>query len=32
VGPGATRARFRIDGVPAMRTLLHSLVESEVPR
>jgi trehalose 6-phosphate synthase/phosphatase len=32
VGPGATRARFRVDGVPAMRALLHSLVESEVPR
>jgi trehalose 6-phosphate synthase/phosphatase len=32
VGPGATRARFRVDGVPAMRALLHSLVESEAPR
>jgi trehalose 6-phosphate synthase/phosphatase len=32
VGPGPTRARFRLDGVPAVRTLLHSLVEAEVPR
>jgi trehalose 6-phosphate synthase/phosphatase len=32
VGPGATRAHFRLDGVPAVRTLLHSLVEAEVPR
>jgi trehalose 6-phosphate synthase/phosphatase len=32
VGPGATQARFRIDGVPATRALLHSLVEAEVPR
>jgi trehalose 6-phosphate synthase/phosphatase len=32
VGPGATRARFRIDGVPAVRALLYSLVEAEVPR
>jgi trehalose 6-phosphate synthase/phosphatase len=32
VGPGATRARFRIDGVPAARALLHSLVEAEAPR
>lgn len=32
VGPGATRARFRLDGVPAARALLHSLVEAEVPR
>jgi trehalose 6-phosphate synthase/phosphatase len=32
VGPGATQARFRIDGVPAARALLHSLIESEVPR
>jgi trehalose 6-phosphate synthase/phosphatase len=32
VGPGATQARFRIDGVPAARALLHSLVEAEVSR
>jgi trehalose 6-phosphate synthase/phosphatase len=32
VGPGPTRAHFRLDGVPAVRTLLHSLVEAEVPR
>jgi trehalose 6-phosphate synthase/phosphatase len=32
VGPGATRARFRLDGVPAARALLQSLVEAEVPR
>jgi trehalose 6-phosphate synthase/phosphatase len=32
VGSGATDARFRVDGVPAVRTLLSSLVESEVPR
>jgi trehalose 6-phosphate synthase/phosphatase len=32
VGPGATQARFRVDGVPAVRALLYSLVESEVPR
>jgi trehalose 6-phosphate synthase/phosphatase len=32
VGPGSTEARFRIDGVPAVRALLHSLVEAEVPR
>jgi trehalose 6-phosphate synthase/phosphatase len=32
VGPGATQARFRIDGVPAVRALLHSLIEAEVPR
>jgi trehalose 6-phosphate synthase/phosphatase len=32
VGPGATTARFRVDGVPAVRTLLYSLIESEVPR
>jgi len=32
VGPGATQARFRIDGVPAARALLHSLIESQVPR
>jgi trehalose 6-phosphate synthase/phosphatase len=32
VGPGATQARFRIDGVPAARALLHSLIEAEVTR
>ena len=32
VGPGATRARFRLEGVPAVRALLTSLVEAEVPR
>jgi trehalose 6-phosphate synthase/phosphatase len=32
VGPGATQARFRIDGVPTARALLHSLVDAEVPR
>src|SRR3954447_8394730 len=32
VGPGATQARFRIDGVPAARALLQSLIEAEVPR
>jgi trehalose 6-phosphate synthase/phosphatase len=32
VGPGPTQARFRVDGVPAVRALLHSLVEAEVPR
>jgi trehalose 6-phosphate synthase/phosphatase len=32
VGPGPTQAHFRLDGVPAVRTLLHSLVEAEVPR
>jgi trehalose 6-phosphate synthase/phosphatase len=32
VGPGPTQARFRLDGVPAVRALLHSLVEAEVPR
>ena len=32
VGPGATRARFRLDGVPSVRALLQSLVEAEVPR
>ena len=32
VGPGATHARFRVDGVPAARALLQSLVEAEVPR
>src|SRR5690349_4965283 len=32
VGPGPTQARFRIDGVPAARALLHSLIDAEVPR
>lgn len=32
VGPGPTRARFRVDGVAAVRALLRSLVEAEVPR
>ena len=32
VGPGPTRARFRLDGVAAVRALLRSLVEAEVPR
>jgi trehalose 6-phosphate synthase/phosphatase len=32
VGPGATQARFRLDGVPAARALLHALIEAEVPR
>jgi trehalose 6-phosphate synthase/phosphatase len=32
VGPGPTQARFRIDGVPAARALLQSLIEAEVPR
>jgi trehalose 6-phosphate synthase/phosphatase len=32
VGPGPTRARFRLDGVPAVRALLQSLVEAEVSR
>ena len=32
VGPGPTRARFRLDGVAAIRSLLRSLVEAEVPR
>src|SRR5918994_7680988 len=32
VGPGPTYARFRVDGVPAARALLHSLVQLEVPR
>jgi trehalose 6-phosphate synthase/phosphatase len=32
VGPGATQARFRLEGVPAARALLHSLAEAEVPR
>ena len=32
VGPGPTHARFRVDGVPAARGLLQSLVQAEVPR
>jgi len=32
VGPGATQARFRLDGVPGVRALLHSLLEVEVAR
>ena len=32
VGPGPTRARFRLDGVAAVRSLLRSLIEAEVPR
>src|SRR5215213_6477602 len=32
VGPGATHARFRLDGVPAVRAFLSSLVQAEVPR
>jgi trehalose 6-phosphate synthase/phosphatase len=32
VGPGPTQARFRVDGVPAARSLLQALVEVEVPR
>ena len=32
VGPGATHARFRLEGVPAVRTFLASLVQAEVPR
>jgi len=32
VGPGATHARFRLEGVPAVRTFLSSLVQVEVPR
>ncbi|HEY5939186.1 MAG TPA: trehalose-phosphatase, partial [Gemmatimonadales bacterium] len=32
VGPGPTRARFRLDGVAPVRALLRSLVEAEVPR
>jgi trehalose 6-phosphate synthase/phosphatase len=30
VGPGDTKARFRVDGVPAVRQLLQSLVAAEV--
>ena len=32
VGPGPTRARFRVEGVAAVRALLRSLLEAEVPR
>jgi trehalose 6-phosphate synthase/phosphatase len=32
VGPGATHARFRLEGVPAVRAFLSSLVQVEVPR
>jgi trehalose 6-phosphate synthase/phosphatase len=32
VGAGSTRARFRLDGVPTVRALLHSLLETAVPR
>jgi trehalose 6-phosphate synthase/phosphatase len=32
VGPGTTQARFRIDGVPAARALLQSLLPVEVAR
>ena len=32
VGPGPTRARFRLESVAAVRSLLRSLVEAEVPR
>jgi trehalose 6-phosphate synthase/phosphatase len=32
VGPGATQARFRVEGVSAARALLQSLVQAEVPR
>ena len=32
VGPGSTRARFRLESVAAVRALLRSLVEAEVPR
>ena len=32
VGPGATRARFRLDSVPSVRALLQSLIEAGVPR
>src|SRR3954471_5932646 len=32
VGPGATHARFRVDGVAAARALLATLVQAEVPR
>jgi trehalose 6-phosphate synthase/phosphatase len=32
VGPGATDARFRLEGVSAARAFLASLVQAEVPR
>ncbi|MFL5401913.1 MAG: bifunctional alpha,alpha-trehalose-phosphate synthase (UDP-forming)/trehalose-phosphatase [Gemmatimonadales bacterium] len=32
VGPGPTQARFRLDGVPSVRLLLHSMIEAEVTR
>ena len=32
VGPGPTKARFCLESVAAVRTLLRSLVEAEVPR
>ncbi len=32
VGPGSTRARFRLENVAAVRVLLRSLIEAEVPR
>jgi trehalose 6-phosphate synthase/phosphatase len=32
VGPGVTQARFRLENVAAVRALLQSLVEAEVPR
>jgi trehalose 6-phosphate synthase/phosphatase len=32
VGPGPTRARFRLESVAAVRALLRSLVEAGVPR
>jgi trehalose 6-phosphate synthase/phosphatase len=32
VGPGPTRARFRLESVVAVRVLLRSLIEAEVPR
>jgi trehalose 6-phosphate synthase/phosphatase len=32
IGPGPTRARFRLESVAAVRALLRSLVEAEVPR
>ncbi|MGH7510572.1 MAG: bifunctional alpha,alpha-trehalose-phosphate synthase (UDP-forming)/trehalose-phosphatase [Gemmatimonadales bacterium] len=32
VGPGATRARFRLDGVHSVRSLLQSVVETGAPR
>jgi trehalose 6-phosphate synthase/phosphatase len=30
VGPGPTRARFRLDGIPAVRSLLRTIVEADV--